>query len=388
MGIVLNIDNVQKRPYAYAGFDEQRRGWPFPRPANMHTHLRDPDAEADIFDLVLPETAKVYSLAVAMPNLGKNRILTGDQSRAYRDRILERAGLPQRRFDVVVPFCVEEDLDLSDLQQAFADGVLLAGKLYPKNGTTNSSWGVDFRRIRELFPLFGLMQEYDRILLVHAEAVTYANGRLVEDRLREQRAIATIDLVLRSFPRLRVVFEHISSRHSVAAVKQWQAEGFRIEATIAPQYLLWDSTALFEGGMNPARFSIPILKDHRDRMALIRFLVEGGGMLGTDSAPHNVWKKSQAMCCPGGVFNEPVSIHVYFHVFRKHGGADWFERFVEFASFTGPRFYGLPVSVGMVLMKEKSWTVKEVYGKPGADVYTSVIPLLGGDRVPTSLMPC
>jgi len=389
MGIVLNHEDLKGLPHIYKGFNAPARGWISPRPVNSHVHFRDPDDpdELPVFTMAVTESAKVYRWVTAMPNLNANRIRSGDQARIYRERILEQAHKTDSRFDVVVPFYVEEGLDLGELEKAFRNNDLLAGKLYPKNGTTNSSYGVDFRRIKTLFPLFALMEKHDRILLVHAEMVTYSTGRLIEDRLREQRAIRTVEKIFRAFPQLRIVFEHISSRHSIAACKRWKEAGHSIEATIAPQYLLWDSTALFEGGMNPARFSIPILKDYQDRMALIAFMVEGGGMLGTDSAPHAIWKKSKPMCCPGGVFNEPVSIHVYFHIFRQYGGEDWFEKFVDFACRKAPRFYGLPEAADKVLIRERPWSVDEAYVSEGASVLHSVIPLLAGDRVPTRLMP-
>ncbi len=116
-------------------------------------------------------------------------------------------------------------------------------------------------------------------------------------------------------------------------------------------------------------------------------MIEGGGILGTDSAPHAVWKKSRPKCCPGGVFNEPASIHVYFYFFRKYGNKDWFEKFVEFACRKAPRFYGLPEASDKVLMREKPWSMQDAYVPEGADFHSSVIPLLSGERVPTSLMP-
>jgi len=381
----LHIDgtDAKARPHAhtYRGFNEAQGGWVIPRPANPHVHFRDPETQSDIFTLVVPETAKLYAWATAMPNLGKNRIRTPEQAIAYRDRILELGRTVNPTFEATVPLYLEPDIDHGVIREGHESGAFWAAKLYPKNGTTESDHGIDFRDIRPILPTLKVMEELDMLCLVHAEVVLDQYDELVVDRFREGLAIDVIDRILRHCPKLRVVFEHISSRASIEAYWRWRRKGCHIEATIAPQYLLWNSSVLFERGMNPINFSIPILKDEEDRVALVEFMLEGGGMLGTDSAPHDLSAKSRHEHCPGGLFNEPVGLFIYFHLFRTLGGEQWFEQFVDFACRKAAHFYNVPESSEEVVIAEEAWQVPPRYTHGSA----IIIPMLADTVMPYSL---
>ena len=360
--------------HAYRGFNDARGGWVMPRPANPHVHLRDPETQEDLFKLVVPETAKIYAWATAMPNLGKNRIRTPEQAIAYRRRILMEGRPHNPTFDVTVPLFLEPDTDPSVIREGFMQDAWKTAKIYPRNGTTESDFGVDFRYIETIFPCLKVMEELRMLCLIHAEVVLDEHGHLIVDRLREALAIESIDKILERFPQLPIVVEHITSKAMVAAVRRWQKAGFKVEATIAPQYLLWNSSVLFERGMNPVNFSVPVLKDEEDRVAVLEFMLEGGGMLGTDSAPHDVLAKSQHKCCPGGVFNEPTALFVYFHLFRMLGGEDWFEKFVDFACHKANRFYGFDPPRDEIVITETPWDVLEAYIRGKA----KIIPMFAG----------
>jgi dihydroorotase len=384
----LNIDlkdALARTHTAYIGFDKTLGGWPMPRPANPHTHLRDPDTQPDLFELAVPETAKLYAWCTAMPNLGKNRIRTPQQAIAYRERIRAAAAPHNPRFDAEVPLFLEPDTDLRVLRTGFEQGAWRTAKVYPRNGTTESDFGVDFRSFERIYARLAIMEELGMRCLVHAEVVLDEDGELVVDRFREELAVAIIGKALKQFPKLRVVVEHVTSRAMIAALKRWRREGYRIEATIAPQYLLWNSSVLFERGMNPGRFSVPVLKDEEDRSDLVEFMLEGGGMLGTDSAPHVVSAKSRHECCPGGVFNEPVGLFVYFHLFRMLGSERWFEQFTDFACRKASEAYGRePVPGDSVLITETPWDVPERYQFRSAEV----VPMFAGMKAfPYSLKP-
>lgn len=376
----LDLATTSDQPWSFEGFSPEHNGWVIPRPVNAHTHLRDPLTQPDIFQIVVPESAKLYHWVTAMPNLAANRIRTRSQAYDYLSYIRTAAQEVNPTFTSIVPFYVEPDFDLEELELGLKSKAFQCGKLYPKNGTTNSEYGVNFLDIESCWPIFKLMEKYKALLLIHGEVVRDDGGALIPDAFREFRAHAVIESILKTFPKLRVVFEHISSGRSVQKLTEWQQNGYRIEATIAPQYLLWTNTKLFEGGMNPEFFSIPILKDEGDRKAILEFMLDGGGMLGTDSAPHDVTSKVKMRCCAGGVFNEPVGLFVYFHLFRVHGGAGWFERFIEFACRKAPAFYGMPNASedDLVVIREKPWTVPDVYKMKGA----RIIPMFAGETVP------
>ncbi len=349
-----------------------------PWPVNLHTHLR---FEERMMELVVPRTAELYRYATAMPNLGKDRIRTPYQAIDYRNKILGIAHKENPRFDVNVPLYLEPDTSPDVVRRGFDVGAFIAAKLYPKNGTTNSAEGVDFRYLEELDPVFGTMEERGMLLLIHAEPQISDDGNEIDVFKREDEALRPLDHLRYRFPHLKIVFEHISTKKGADFVS---AAGENIGATVAPQYLVWNRNELFRGGMNPAKYSIPVLKKESDRKELIRFAINSPRcFLGTDSAPHPGANKSKPHGCAGGVFNEPVSLFVYFQIFKESGYDDWFDRFVEFACFRGPRFYGLHLDEeDSVLIVEKPWEVPPVYTSDS----TTVIPMLAGEQVQYSLV--
>jgi dihydroorotase len=375
-GYALNLADARKQDWAGAGYDTKFGGWRIPYSLlEPHDHVRDPVKQYEMFDLVVPETAKLYDWSISMPNLAENRILTPEQAIAYRAQIVNYGRRYNPHFNTWVPFYIEAGLDPEVIAEGYRRGAWKCGKLYPKNGTTNSDWGVDFRKIRELFPIFAMMERLGMWLLVHGEVVHNHKGELVADRKREPRAVNVIELILKHFPKLKVVFEHMSKKESVRAFRRWKAAGYQVEATIAPHYLIWNSTALFEKGMNGVRYSIPILGDEEDRLALIQLLMDGFGMAGKDSAPHDITAKSKPEGCPGGVFSAPVGLYVYFHLFRVHGGPNWFEKFLDFQCRRAAKWYELgEMKLSQTIIREEGWNVPKLYGNGNA----KVIPLFAG----------
>ncbi|MGB1024792.1 MAG: dihydroorotase, partial [Paracoccaceae bacterium] len=102
------------------------------RPDDWHLHLRD----GAMLRAVLPETARHFGRAIIMPNLVPP-VVTGDDARAYRDRIL--AALPEgMTFTPLMTLYLTEGTDPNDLAAAHAAGLITAVKLYPAGATTNS----------------------------------------------------------------------------------------------------------------------------------------------------------------------------------------------------------------------------------------------------------
>ena len=155
------------------------------------------------------------------------------------------------------------------------------------------------------------------------------------------REKAFIDAVLlptlARFPRLRVVMEHVTTAEGVAVVR---AHRPRLGATLTPQHLLYNRNALFQGGIRPHMYCMPVLKREPHRLALRAAATSGeaGFFLGTDTAPHLRHLK-EASCGCAGVFSAPVALQAYLKVFAEEGALD---RFEAFASLNGPAFYGLP----------------------------------------------
>jgi len=145
--------------------------------------------------------------------------------------------------------------------------------------------------------------------------------------------------VVRDFPALKIVFEHITTAEAAAFV---QDSGENIAATVTPQHLVINRNALFAGGLRPHAYCLPVAKREHHRLAVRKAATAGSAkfFLGTDSAPHSREAKESSCGC-AGIFNAPYALEAYLQVFEDEGAID---RFEAFTSLNGPRFYGLPVN--------------------------------------------
>ena len=298
------------------------------RPDDWHLHLRD----GAMMRAALPFSARVFGRGLIMPNLTPP-ITTVAAARAYRRRILA-ALPPDADFQPLMTCYLTDDLPPQELRAGAEQGVFTAAKLYPAGATTNSASGVT--AISRIRPVLEMMQEIDLPLLVHGE-VTDPTVDIFD---REEAFIDRVLIpLLRDFPGLRVVLEHVSSAAGVDFVLE---QGEQVAATITPHHLTLIRTDLFAGGLRPHYFCLPVVKSARDRAALRRAATSGSPrfFLGTDSAPHPVRDKESARG-RAGIFNSPAALPVVAQVFEEEGALDRLETFV---SLNGTRFYRLPVN--------------------------------------------
>ncbi len=298
------------------------------RPDDLHVHFRDGDALAT----TVPEIARVFARAVAMPNLVPP-IRTADEAAAYRERLVAAAtAAGVGAFEPFVSLYLTEATRPEDILAAKASG-LIAAKLYPAGATTHSDAGV--RDISAIDEVLAAMAECGLVLQIHGE-VTDPDVDVFE------REAAFVDRVLRPllrrFPRLRVILEHVTSRAGVALVEE--ERGGRLAATVTPQHLSYDRNAIFAGGLRPHLYCLPVPKMRADREALLAAIARGDPrfFLGSDSAPHPRHRK-EAACCAAGVYSGPAVLSHYAEVFEDAG---CLPRLEAFASIFGADFYGLP----------------------------------------------
>ena len=310
------------------------------RPDDWHVHLRD----GDMLKAVAPYTARQFVRAIVMPNLSLP-VTTVEAAAAYRDRIMAAApGLTP-----LMTAYLTDGADPAELTRGHSEGVFTAAKLYPAHATTGSAHGVT--DIANLYPALEAMQRIGMPLLVHGE-VTDAHVDIFD------REAAFIDRTLaglsRDFPALKIVFEHITTADAVDFVT---ASGSQVAATITPQHLILNRNAMFEGGIRPHAYCLPVIKREMHRLALRAAATSGSPkyFLGTDSAPHVVAAKETACGC-AGIFNAPYALESYVTVFDEEGALDKFE---AFASENGPRFYGLPLNEGIVTLTREPTEVPE-----------------------------
>ena len=335
------------------------------RPDDWHLHLRDGAA----LEAVLPDTAKRFGRAIVMPNL-KPAIRSTQQALHYRDRIL--GALPEgSEFEPLMTLYLTDDTPPEEIARAKISGRVMGLKLYPAGATTNSDEGVT--RISRCFHTLERMEELGMPLLVHGEVTDPAIDVFDRERAFIEEVLGP--LVAR-FTQLKVVLEHITTRDAVQYV---EVTGPNVAATITPHHLLMNRNALFQGGIRPHHYCLPVLKREEHREALVEAATSGNEkfFLGTDSAPHAQHTKETDCGC-AGVYNAHAGIELYAVAFEEAGALDKLE---GFASEFGPAFYGLPRNRGKITLVRENWQV------PGSIPFGehTLVPLRAGETIPWKL---
>jgi dihydroorotase len=331
------------------------------RPDDWHLHLRDgPRMRA-----VVGATAEVFGRAIVMPNL-QPPITTTDAARAYRDRIV--AALPRgSRFTPLMTLYLTDHTSAAEIARAKASGFVHAVKYYPAGATTHSESGVtDLARVRDTL---AAMERHGVVLAIHGEVTDADVDVFDRERVFVERHLTTI---VRDFPELRIVLEHVTTLEAAAFV---EAAPANVAATITPQHLLNSRNAMFAGGLRPHLYCLPVLKRERHREALVRAATSGNPkfFLGTDSAPHTKAAKEHACGC-AGCYSAPIAMPLYAEAFDRAGALDRLERF---ASINGAMFYGLPPNDDTISLVRQTWRVPA--SLPFGD--ETIVPLRGGDDV-------
>jgi dihydroorotase len=335
------------------------------QPDDWHLHLRDGAMLAQ----VVGASARDFARAVIMPNLVPP-VTSARAAAAYRERI--RACLPpDSRFEPLMTAYLTDATDATDLIAGARDGVFVAAKLYPAGATTHAAAGVT--DIAALDPVLEAMSLAGLPLSIHGEVV----DRDVDVFDREAVFIEReLEPLRRRHPELRVVLEHISTRAAVAYVGA--ADPGLLGATVTPHHLAVNRNAMFEGGIRPHYYCLPVVKREADRRALVAAVTSGDPhyFLGTDSAPHARAAKESACGC-AGIFNAPVALATYCGIFER---ADALARFEAFAALNGPRFYRLPVNERTITLVRDGAQASDALGA-AADVEIFAPPVPPAWRV-------
>ncbi|GKU96412.1 hypothetical protein SLEP1_g9651 [Rubroshorea leprosula] len=333
------------------------------QPDDWHLHLRD----GELLQAVVPHSANHFGRAIVMPNL-KPPVTTTAAAVTYRESILK--ALPTgSNFNPLMTLYLTDSTSPDEIKLASCSKVVFAVKLYPAGATTNSQDGVTDLFGRCL-PVLEQMVEHNMPLLVHGEVTDPSVD--VFDREK-----VFIDTVLRPLiqrlPKLKVVMEHITTMDAVRFVESCE-EGF-VAATVTPQHLLLNRNALFQGGLQPHNYCLPVLKREIHRQAIVSAVTSGSKrfFLGTDSAPHERRRK-ECPCGCAGIYNAPVALALYAKVFEEAGALD---RLEAFTSLNGPDFYGLPRNTSKIKLIKTSWKVPESFSFSFGDI----IPMFAGETL-------
>lgn len=333
------------------------------RPDDWHLHLRDGQQLA----AVLPFTARQFARALVMPNL-KPPMTTTAALADYRARIL--AALPAgMTFEPMMTLYLTDTTTADEIRKARASGFVVGAKLYPAGATTHSDAGVT--SIEKTWAALEAMAEAGLVLQVHGE-VTEPQVDVFD---REQAFIdRVLSRIVDRVPQLKVVFEHITTRTAAQFVRS-SRKG--VAATITPQHLLLNRNAIFEGGIRPHHYCLPILKREHDREALVEAATSDDArfFLGTDSAPHARHTKETTCGC-AGIFSAHAAIELYTEAFEAAGKL---QRLEAFASERGADFYGVQRNTGTITLQKTTWTVPESYAFGGGE--QTLVPFRAGGPV-------
>ncbi|MFO1351521.1 MAG: dihydroorotase [Gammaproteobacteria bacterium] len=318
------------------------------RPDDWHLHLRDGAELA----AVVPHSARQFARAIIMPNL-KPPIVNTTQALAYRERIL--AAIPTGlRFEPLMTLYLTDRSEPADIAHAKASGKIVACKLYPAGATTHSEAGVT--AIEKIYPVLEAMQEQGLPLLVHGEVTDPAIDIFDREAVFIERILAPL---VERFSGLKMVLEHATTREGIDFVRQappW------VGATLTAHHLLYNRNALFQGGIRPHYYCLPVLKREPHRQALLAAAVSDNPkfFLGTDSAPHARHTKETDCGC-AGCYTAHAALELYAEAFEQAGAL---ERLEGFASLHGADFYGLPRNRETVTLRREPLRIVEsfVYG--------------------------
>ena len=338
------------------------------RPDDFHLHLRDGAAMRD----ALPWTARQFARAIVMPNL-KPPVVRLQQAIDYRDRIL--AARPAGSdFTPLMTLYLTDDTAPEMVQEARDSGVVHAFKLYPAGATTNSDSGVT--ELRRVYPALEAMQRVGMPLLIHGEVTDPDVDVFDREAVFIERHLIALR---RAFPELKIVLEHITTAQAAAFVRDSHARDARgaplFAATITAHHLLHNRGAMFQGGMRPHYYCLPVLKRETHRQALLDAATSGDDrfFLGTDSAPH-ARNTKEAACGCAGCFTAANALELYCAAFEQR---DALHRLDAFASEFGAAFYGLPRNTDSITLERKAWTVPTTLPYADADI----VPLHAGEAM-------
>ena len=331
------------------------------RPDDWHAHFRD----GAMLTAVLPFTARQFARAIVMPNLVPPVITVG-AAEAYRGRIL--AALPNgARFTPLMTCYLTDGTDPAEVERGYRAGVFAAVKLYPARATTNSAFGVT--DIAKTYGVLERMAALGMPLLIHGEVTDPEVDVFDREAVFIERTLAPLSARL---PELKMVLEHVTTKDGVEFVS---AAGKNLAATITAHHLIINRNAIFQGGLRPHMYCLPVAKREPHRLALRRAAVSGipKFFLGTDTAPHPV-KDKEADCGCAGIFTAPAALELYAQVFAEENALD---RLEAFASLNGPRFYGLAPNEERVTLVNRRWRIPSEVRAGEA----TVKPFLAGEEI-------
>ncbi len=310
-------------------------------PLDMHLHLRD----EDMLNLVAPFSTKYFSWGLIMPNL-VTPIKTKQDVISYKKRILDST-----KWEDFTPYMTVffyEGLNYEILKELKNE--ILAIKMYPDWVTTNSNWWIKSIDLEKIWHIFEAMEKLEIPLCIHWETNDFVMDR-------EKNFIAIYEMLAKTYPKLKIIMEHITSKDLANLLDQYE----NLYATITLHHLLITLDDVAWWLLQPHLFCKPIAKRPEDREALLNLALNAHKkvMFGSDSAPHPKEKK-EAEFCSAWIFTSPIALQCLVELFEKHNKLGNLQAFV---SDNAQKIYWIKPIEKIVTLEKKDYIVPKNYGE-------------------------
>jgi len=310
---------------------------------DMHAHGR----KGELMERVVYHHGRRCAHVLFMPNT-ESPILTPKDVEDYRQELRRncRGAIPLMTFKLLPSTSPNEISDLA------AVGTV-AGKFYPCGVTTNSSDGFSADFIKEptnqFLAVLSEMEKHSMVLCLHGEVPD------VMCLAAEKEFLSFVEFLVKTFPKLRIVLEHITTKDAVELIENYSKQTSNLAATITLHHLFLTFSDVVGDKLYPHNFCKPIAKMPEDRDALISAVLGGNPqfMFGSDSAPHDRRNKECYACC-AGVFSAPVMLEMLVEFFDQH---DSMEKYEDFCHKHAMEFYGLKKITNKVRLVREEWRV-------------------------------
>jgi len=308
-------------------------------PLDMHLHLRD----GAMLNLVAPLSARHFSAGLIMPNLVPP-IRTIDDVVSYKKRIIR--AIQNEKFTPYMTVFFHEQLDFNTLQALKKE--ILAVKMYPDWVTTNSAWWVKTVDLAKIWHIFEAMQTLEIPLCIHWETNDFVMDR-------EKNFIPIYEMLAKTYPKLKIIMEHITTKESADFVEKYD----NVYATITLHHLMITLDDVAWWLLQPHLFCKPIAKRPEDRQALLNLVLKWSKkvMFWSDSAPHTITKK-EAKYCSAWVFTAPIAIQFLVELFEKHNAID---KLGDFLCQNAKDIYKINPPEKIVRLEKKEYMIPERY---------------------------
>ncbi len=321
-------------------------------PLDMHLHLRD----GEMLNSVARYTSMYFSAALVMPNITPP-LFNVDSVLAYKERVLDATD--GDTFEPYMSLFYSENLTKEELIKGKQNGIDIV-KLYPKGATTNSEEGAKEILGDKTLEIFSWMESLDMILSIHGET----NGFVLD---REDEFLPIFTFLAKTFPKMRIIIEHLSSRKSIETIEKYD----NLYGTVTLHHMLFTLDDVLGGGLNPHHFCKPIVKTPRDREAIRDAVFSGHKKIsfGSDSAPHPTERKL-ALNGAAGIFSAPILLQNLTELFEQNSD---FTKLQNFISNNAKDIYGIKAPKKEVRLIKKEMQVQSTYD--------GIIPMRSGEKI-------